>query len=112
MSAVCNDIDWVSNPRLCDRSAVKMVCSGESVGISTNTNASSVGGKRKQVSAHNSIPSRRRLNGVVSNLIGPESDAESVSTYLYMYLMLALAGITEIRLSLLSMIGSRLVPYT
>jgi hypothetical protein len=66
LSRVNNDINCVflhllENPRLCDRSAVEIVSTGESNGRSTSPTPSSVGGKREQASAHKGKESRRRL---------------------------------------------------
>jgi hypothetical protein len=58
LSKVNNDINCLffyllGNPRLCDRSAVEMVTTGESnISRSTNPTASSSRGKREQASAH------------------------------------------------------------
>jgi hypothetical protein len=57
----CVFLHLLENPRLCDRSAVEIVITGESNGTSTHPTASSGGGKREQVSAHKEKESRRRL---------------------------------------------------
>jgi hypothetical protein len=57
----CVFLHLVENPTLCDRSAVEMVIACESNARSMNPTASIRGGKREQDSAHNGMPSRRRL---------------------------------------------------
>jgi hypothetical protein len=67
LSAVCNEINCVflhllENPRLCDRSAVERVSTDESNhSKTTNSSASSAGGKREQANAHDGKKSCRRL---------------------------------------------------
>jgi hypothetical protein len=66
LSRVNNDINCVflhllENPRLCDRTAVKMTIAGENTSWSSSSNADSGGGKREQASVHEGKASRRRL---------------------------------------------------
>jgi hypothetical protein len=63
LSRVNNDINCLllhllENPRLCDRSAVEIMSTGES---NSNSTVSSGRGKREQASVHKSRESRRRL---------------------------------------------------
>jgi hypothetical protein len=57
----CVFLHLLENPRLCDRSAVEKVSTGESNSSSTNPTDSSGEGKREQAIAHEGKESRRRL---------------------------------------------------
>jgi hypothetical protein len=60
-SITCVFLHLLENPRLCDRSAMEMVITGENTSWSSSPNGCSGGEKREQISAQKSKESRRRL---------------------------------------------------